>query len=164
MSHKYFQIWQESLPGWTQEAYWPKRIKYSTCCPIPGGGGRGYLPWWAGRYLGVPLPPPDLARGRGTCLGGVGTLGYPHPHPGLARGGEYLPWPGVGTPHLDLTGIPLPSPGVTENITFPHPSDGVHKNKNLKCSYCWKHLGATAENRHWNWAPSMNNTCSVYNL
>ena len=28
---------QESPPAWTQETYRPRRIKFSICCPVPGG-------------------------------------------------------------------------------------------------------------------------------
>ena len=49
-------ILQESPAAWTQEAYRPRRIKYSIRCPIPEGGS----------YLGQ----------------GVGTLGYPPSWPG----------------------------------------------------------------------------------
>ena len=44
---------QESPPAWTQEAYRPQRIKYSICCPIPGGWG-GEVPWGT--------PPPGVDR------------------------------------------------------------------------------------------------------
>ena len=95
-------IEKESPPAWTQEAYRPRRIKYSICCPIPGGGGAGvptmargvptlvggYLPCLGGTYLGQPVP--TLDRGYLPWLG----------VPTLARGYlrwpvEYLPWLGV---------------------------------------------------------------------
>ena len=48
---------QESPPVWTQEAYRPRRIKYSICCSVPGVGGipcGGGPPWLD--FAGVPSP------------------------------------------------------------------------------------------------------------
>ena len=44
------------LPAWTQEAYRPRRIKYSICCAILGGGGYP-IPGWRYPNHGYPPPP-----------------------------------------------------------------------------------------------------------
>ena len=82
-----------------QEAHRPRHIKYSTCCPVPGGGGtpcRGWVfpPW------GVPNPALDRGTPIQPWMGGThpwlggGTLGYP------------LSGPGWGTPHSELVSVP----------------------------------------------------------
>ena len=85
---------QKSLPALTQEAYWPRGIKYSICYPKwgtphqgypqPGLMGWGYLRWgtpgrgtsWPG-LMGVPkvgYPPPGVPPTRSD---GVPKVGYP---------------------------------------------------------------------------------------
>ena len=97
---------QVSSPAWTQEAYRPPLIKYSMCCPVPGGTpgtpsswpGRGSTPGWVPPGWGTPHP--DLAQGRGVPQGGCPLAGvFP----------SCLDLAGV-PPELDLTGI-LPWPG-----------------------------------------------------
>ena len=59
---------QESPPAGKQEAYRPPRIKYSICCPIPGGGG-GRVGTPLSRIHLAGVPPPPSGPGRGTpCL------------------------------------------------------------------------------------------------
>ena len=82
-----FHVWwpflylqQDSPPAWTQEAYRSPCIKYSTCCPILGGGGED----WGTPHpdmAGVP-PSPDLVGYPSPVLT---WLGYPLP---------ILTWPG----------------------------------------------------------------------
>ena len=87
---------QESPPACMQEAYQPWHIKYSICCPVPGG----YLCWeYSIPGWGVP-PNMDLVRrypipGREYPLAGV----IP------PQGGTLLPLAG-GTPLLGLAGVP----------------------------------------------------------
>ena len=107
-----FYLKQESPPAWTQEAYRPRRIKYSICYPVRGG---------------VP-PPVGVPPLPGPMWGGVPEVWYPPigvpPWPGLMGGGTWggvppgLAGPGRGTP------IPPPPAQVwtdkqSETITFP---------------------------------------------
>ena len=113
---------QESPPAWTQEAYRPRRIKYSICYPRWGTSpGRGTPPVRSdGGYLrwGPPsrVPPPARSNRRGT-RGGV------TPQPGPMRGTwggvpseQGYPRPGVmghprwGTPWQDLLSGPGQGP------------------------------------------------------
>ena len=66
-----------------QDAYRPPRIKYSICCPIPGGGGHS-IPDWAGD-----TPSLDGGGGGTPSLDG----GYPIPGQGGTPSG-----PGRGIP------------------------------------------------------------------
>ena len=61
-----------------------------------------------GRYLGVPLPHLDLARGIGTLGRGLGTLRYPAPPLGPGQGGRYLVGGGryLGVPPLLVETLP----------------------------------------------------------
>ena len=87
---------KQDSPAWTQEAYRPRRIKYSICCPVLGGGGTPSLPG------GIPPWVPPIPTG-----------GYPPSWPGL--GGYPIPageYPTLGTPHPDLArGNPIPAGG-----------------------------------------------------
>ena len=83
------------------------------------GGEGGYLPWgtlpvltWPRGYLPYGIPSPILTWPQGRYS---------------------LPLAKVGTPCLELAGVPPPRPqcGQTENITFPHPSHAVGKNSSL---------------------------------
>ena len=51
-------VQQESPPAWTQEAYRPRHINYSICCPVPGGGEVPHPRWGGGQggpnLTGVP--------------------------------------------------------------------------------------------------------------
>ena len=77
-------------PTWRQEAYRPPRIKYSTCCPISGGGGGARHPCLGENpILGTPLSWPDW--------------GVPHPWPGG--------YPILGTPILTWSGV-VPGKGT----------------------------------------------------
>ena len=98
---------KESPPVWMQEAYHPLCIKYSICCPIPGGGERG--------------------RGKGMGeWGGKGRGWVPHHWTG---GVSHLP-PGWGSPHMNRARVPPPTswtwpgvpPGVNRLKTLPSPS------------------------------------------
>ena len=99
---------QESPPAWTQEAYRPRRIKYSICYPRwgtprwgnPQPGVMGYLRWvppigWL--PSGYPLWGPPGQVWQGGTWGGVPPVGVP---PVRSNGG-YLRW---GTP---VSGYPL---------------------------------------------------------
>ena len=104
---------QESPPAWTQEAYWPRRIKYSICCPVPGGGG------------GYPIPARKVPLVQ-TWLGGGG---FPIPAGGTHLG--YSPVrPGWGTtPHWTWLGNPPPIwtwPGYPLCQTWLEYSPGVN--------------------------------------
>ena len=136
---------QESPPAWTQEAYRPRRIKYSICCPVLGGGGRG------GCYpitVGYPssstpsLPgvtPPQVPPIRGTFLSDLAGVTPPlsdlagvPPPPLHWTWPAYPPvwtWPGYPPPPwsdlarvppspLNLAGVPASPPG---QVGYPHP-------------------------------------------
>ena len=116
-------IQQESHPAWTQEAYRPRRSKYTLCC-----SSRGYPPFWDLTWMGVthptlpPIPIPGIWPKQGVgylpcptspILGSDldgGYLPHPHPtpHPGI--------WPGWGVPapphpmSWDLTWMGIPTP------------------------------------------------------
>ena len=85
---------QESPPAWTQEAYRPRRIKHSICCPIRGGylpWPGGYLPWLGGTYSGSGVATlvggTYPGRGRVPILAG-GYTHHGHPHPPPPRCGQ----------------------------------------------------------------------------
>ena len=83
---------QENPPAWTQEAYRPRRIKYSICCPVRGGTPSQVTP-----------PPPVL-----TWPGGYPISGTPRPdlvgvYP--ISGIPLLSWPSWGVPH-PCQGVP----------------------------------------------------------
>ena len=116
-------VTQESPPAWTQEAYRPRCIKYSICCPVPGGVPHlGYPPSWPDQ--GVPhlrYPPTlDLAGVPPPIWIWPGSphwtwLGSPPSGPGQgpppSGPGQGPPvGPGWGTPPLNLTRVP-PSSG-----------------------------------------------------
>ena len=85
-----------------QETYRPRHIKYSICCPIPGGGGG--TPSLVGGY-----PHPDLTKGGTLSLDGEGK-----PHLDLAGGG--YPIPGQGRyPHHGV--LSLSWPGTSHSGT-----------------------------------------------
>ena len=105
---------QESSPAWTQEAYRPRRIKYSICYPVLGGvpppvgvpPRPGLTPWGT--------PQPGLTRR-------VPEVGFPH------QGTPCWGTPSWGTPHFGVppSGYPLVVPpgqvwrGVPE-VGCPH--------------------------------------------
>ena len=90
---------QDSPPAWTQEAYWPRCIKYSICCPVPGGGGT------------PPRVPPILTWLGGTPSWGVPYLRYPHPDPWSELPHPCWGYPTLGTPLSDLARVPPIRPG-----------------------------------------------------
>ena len=131
---------QDSPPAWTQEPYRPPLIKYSMCCPVPGGYS-GYPPppvltWLGVGYLGVCAPlagvPPILTWPGGVPWVGAPLAGVPPSWPGLGGprvgvplagvppswpGPRGVPWSGRplarAPPHLDLARIPPPPQGWT---------------------------------------------------
>ena len=137
-----FILHTKSPPAWTQKGYRPPRIKYSICCPIPGGTpflGRGY-PSLDGGYAiqGTPCPDlaggtpcPDLAGGTPFLDGGYPILGaliwtWPgYPLSGPCWGTSCLDLVGV-SPCLDLVGVPscltwLGYPSIQTWLEYPHP-------------------------------------------
>ena len=91
----YFYCKQGSLPAWTQEAYCPLCIKYSTCCPIPGGTpnlATGVpIPWW-----GYPIPGQGNTPSQAPPV--LTWLGEPHPWTGRKGSGTShwgTPWKGT---------------------------------------------------------------------
>ena len=138
---------QESPPVWTQEAYWPRCIKYYSRWGTPLSGYPparfdGGVPKVGCPQLGYPQPGP---------MGGWGTTPSGYPLARTDREGvpqvRYLPvgvppWPGPtgGTPP---SGYPLPGPGrgtpigvdrrtyTCQNITFLHTTYAVSNKKVL---------------------------------
>ena len=106
-----------------QEAYRPRRIKYSICYPRWGTPWRGVPPgqtWWGVPEVGYPpaeVPPGQIWRGEGTWGGVPPWQWYPPAGvpPGQVWPGRYLRWvsPGRGTPLPAGPGwgIPLAGPG-----------------------------------------------------
>ena len=89
----YFITQQESPPAWTQEAYRPRRIKYSICYPVRGE-----------------VPPPSLGYPPGQVWWGVPEVGYPcqgtPPSPGL-MGVPEVEYPPSGYPSIQVWwGVP----------------------------------------------------------
>ena len=101
---------QESPPAWTQEAYRPRRIKYSTRggvspSPPPARCDRGY-PRWGTPSRGTPWPGLRGVPGVGYPL----TRGSPQPGPMGGTWGGVPPsqvWQGRGYPRWGpLAGVP----------------------------------------------------------
>ena len=134
---------QESPPAWTQEAYRPRRIKYSICFPkwgtpsrsnwgrgIQGGvpPGRGFpQPGLMGGTQGRVPPPARVPPGQvrwgylrqgtpGQAQQGVPEVGMPwQVCQGVPKVG-YLPSRGTPPPTwLDLAGVPPRRCGLTTN-------------------------------------------------
>ena len=122
---------QESPPAWTQEAYRPRRIKYSICylrwgTPLAGGVPPGQVSW-EGTRGGIPPPvgvPPGYVWWRGT-RGEVPLAGHPPSQvwQGDTQGGVPPFWPGLmGVPEVRY---PIPRRVTSSQVWWGYPRWGT---------------------------------------
>ena len=111
---------KESPPAWTQEAYRPRRIKYSICFPKWGQVRWGY-PKWGTHEQGVPQARSD----RGYPRWVTSQQGYPL---GWTWLGYSLPRPGRGT----LLGVDRQIDGWMDRHVWKHYLPVVLRTRSVK--------------------------------